>query len=225
VPTALGEPGSSFAPPVMGALAGLRVGYTTDLGGAFRVDPEVVSVLEEAGRLLVGSGASVFAAHPDLSLGEDTFRTLRAWHFQASFGDLLGRHPDDVKPSLAENIRAGEGLSGADVARAYQQRTALADTMHRFFQDHDLLLLPTSQVPPFPADQEYPTEVDGEPTTTYLDWMRSAYLITVTGCPALSIPAGHTPRGLPVGVQLVAPHGQDRRLLEIAAAFELARGW
>jgi amidase len=210
---------------VMGSLSGLRIGYSADLGGAFRVDPQVAAVLEEAGRLLVRSGASVYAAHPDLSLAEDTFRTLRAWHFQASYGDLLREHPDEIKQSLADNIRAGEDLSGADVARAYTQRSSLSGEMHRFFQDYDLLVLPTSQVPPFPIDQEYPTEIDGERMETYLDWMRSAYLITVTGCPAISLPAGHTPDGLPVGVQLVAPHGQDRRLLEIAAAYEIARGW
>ena len=59
---------------------------------------------------------------------------------------------------------------------------------------------------------------------TYLDWMRSAYFITVTGCPAISVPAGHTRDGLPVGIQIVAPHGADRRLLEVAAAFESAVG-
>jgi amidase len=171
---------------------------------------------------MVSNGASVFDAHPDLTGADDTFRTLRAWHFQAAYGDLLRRHPDAFKLSLADNIRAGERLSGADVARAFQQRTALSEAMRRFFTEYDVLLLPTSQVPPFPADQEYPTEIDGRPMETYLDWMRSAYLITVTGCPAISVPAGRTPDGLPVGVQLVGPHGQDRRLLEIASAFEAA---
>ena len=219
-PHALGEPGLAFAPPLQGSLAGLRVGYTVDLGGAFAVDPRVVAVLESAGRLLVRSGATVFDAHPDLSVGEDTFRTLRAWHFQARFGDQLRRQPEAFKVSLADNIRAGERLTGADVARAFEQRTGLAETMRQFFAEYDLLVLPVSQVPPFPADQEFPTEIDGLPMTSYLDWMRSAYLISVTGCPAISVPAGRTPEGWPVGVQLVAPHGQDRRLLEIAAAFE-----
>ncbi|MEZ5091631.1 amidase family protein [Nocardioides sp.] len=96
--------------------------------------------------------------------------------------------------------------------------------MRLFFADHDLLVLPVSQVPPFPADQEFPTEINGRPLETYLDWMRSAYFITVTGCPALSLPMGHTPDGLPVGVQLVAPHGADLRLLEIALALGDRRG-
>ena len=75
-------------------------------------------------------------------------------------------------------------------------------------------------MPPFPADQEYPADINGKPMATYLDWMRSAYFITVTGCPAISVPAGTTRDGLPVGVQIVAAHGADRRLLEVAAAFE-----
>ena len=94
--------------------------------------------------------------------------------------------------------------------------------MRRFFCEYDVLVLPVSQVPPFPADQEYPSAINGRPMESYLDWMRSAYLITVTGCPAISVPAGVTYDGLPVGVQIVAPHGADRWLLEIAAAFEAA---
>ncbi len=99
---------------------------------------------------------------------------------------LLAEHPDAFKPSLADNIRAGESLTGADVARAYTQRTALAERMREFFDGYDVLVLPVSQVPPFPADQEFPTEINGRPMATYLDWMRAAYFITVTGCPAIS---------------------------------------
>jgi amidase len=221
-PLALGDPGVTFAPPLAGTLRGLRVAYSLDLGGAFEVDASVAAVVEQAGRLFARSGASVFAAWPDLATAEDTFRTLRAWHFQASYGALLARHPDAFKQSLADNIRAGESLTGADVARAYAQRTRLAESMRVFFQAYDVLVLPVSQVPPFPADQEFPTSINGRPMATYLDWMRSAYFITVTGCPAISMPAGLTPDGLPVGVQIVAPHGAERRLLEIAAAFESA---
>lgn len=227
-PHALGDPGATFAPLLLadGAtpLAGLRVALSPDLGGAFAVDPEVRRVVAEAGALLAGAGAHVDDAHPRLDEAEDTFRTLRAWHFQAKFGALLEAHPDGFKQSLADNIRAGEHLTGRDVARAYAQRTALSERMREFFTSYDVLVLPVSQVPPFPADQEFPTHVDGQEMATYLDWMRSAYYVTVTGCPAISVPAGTTRDGLPVGVQIVAPHGADRRLLEVAAGFEAVAG-
>ena len=217
-PLALGDPGSAFAPPVSGSLAGLRVALSVDLGGAFEVDDEVAAVVSSSAPVF----GSVTDAYPDLSEADDTFRTLRAWHFQAKFGALLAAHPDAFKQSLADNIRAGESLTGADVARAYAQRTTLAERMREFFETYDVLVLPVSQVPPFPADQEFPTSINGRPMSSYLDWMRAAYFITVTGCPAISVPFGTTSDGLPVGVQIVAAHGRDRFLLEVAAAFEAA---
>jgi amidase len=221
-PQALGDPGSVFAPPLAGSLAGLRIALSTDLGGAFEVDDEVAGVVSASAAVFAGAGASVSSAHPDLAEADDTFRTLRAWHLQAKLGARLAEKPESFKQSLADNIRLGETLSGADVARAYTQRTALSERMRHFFASYDALVLPVSQVPPFPADQEFPAAINGRPMETYLDWMRAAYLITVTGCPAISVPAGHTRDGLPVGIQIVAPHGADRRLLEIAAAFEAA---
>jgi amidase len=221
-PQALGDPGAVFAAPLSGSLLGLRVALSTDLGGAFEVDDEVASVVSSSASVFASAGASVSAAHPDLALADETFRTLRAWHLQAKLGPLLRQHPDSFKQSLADNIRLGEGLTGADVALAYRQRTALGEAMRHFFASYDVLVLPVSQVAPFPADQEYPSAINGRPMATYLDWMKSAYFITVTGCPAISVPAGRTASGLPVGIQIVAPHGADRRLLEVAAAFEAA---
>jgi amidase len=220
VPLALGDPGSTFGSLLPLSLAGLRVALSVDLGGAFEVDHEVAAVVESA----AATFDRVTAAHPDLPEADDTFRTLRAWHFQAKFGLLLADNPDAFKPSLADNIRAGEALTGADVARAYHQRTMLAERMRAFFESYDVLVMPVSQVPPFPADQEFPTAINGRPMDSYLDWMRSAYFITVTGCPAISVPFGHTASGLPVGIQIVAAHGRDRFLLEVAAAVEAAVG-
>jgi amidase len=224
VPTALGDPGTAFTTPPDVTLSGLRVALSADLGGLLEVDSEVRRVVEEAGAALADAGSVVDAAYPDLAEADDTFRTLRAWLFQAGFGDLLAAHPEAFKPSLADNIRAGESLTGADVARAYTGRTALSERMRGFFESYDVLVLPTSQVPPFPADQEYPQEINGRPMATYLDWMRSAYVITATGCPAISVPAGQTADGLPVGVQFVAPFGADARLLGVARAFERLSG-
>jgi amidase len=224
-PLALGDPGSAFAPPVGGSLRGLRIALSLDLGGAFEVDHDVAEVVASAGPTLAGAGASVTDAYPVLPEAEDTFRTLRAWHFQATLGDLLAADPGAFKASLADNIRAGEHLTGADVARAYAGRTSLAERMREFFTSFDVLVLPAAQVPPFPADQEFPEAINGKPMSTYLDWMRACYYITVTGCPALSVPWGRTHDGLPVGVQIVAAHGADRFLLEVAAGVEsTARG-
>ena len=178
----------------------------------------------EASWSRLAAGSTVTDASPDLSEAEDTFRTLRAWGFQSTFGAMLASDPDKFKDSLAANIRAGESLSGADIARAYAQRTTLGDRMRTFFADHDVLVMPVSQVPPFGADEEFPQLINGRSQDTYLDWMRAAYFITSTGCPAISLPAGFTPEGWPVGIQIVAPHNQDRRLLEIAHAFEQSSG-
>jgi amidase len=224
VPTASQTPGTAFAPPLSGDLRGLRIAHTVDLGGAFEVDHRVRDVVTAQSAVLADAGAAVAAAHPDLGRAESTFRTLRAWLFDHAFGDILAKQPDAFKPSLADNIRAGADLTGRDVARAYTDRTRLTERMARFFESYDLLVLPVSQVPPFSADLEYPSEINGRPQHTYLDWMRSAYFITVTGCPAVSVPAGFTPEGWPVGLQLVGPIGGDRRLLEIAAAYERLTG-
>ncbi len=224
VSTSSETPGSFFAPPVDGSLAGLRVALSPDLGGAFAVEPEVAAVVEAAGEVFTSGGAAVTSAHPSLDEAEDTFRTLRAWLFWQLYGDLLQQHPDGFKESLAVNIRAGQGLSGDDVWRGYTQRTELENRMTEFFADHDVLVMPVSQVPPFPADMEFPATVNGVEMEYYLDWMRAAYFISMTGCPAISVPGGFTPDGLPVGVQIVAPPRAERRLLEVARAFEQATG-
>ena len=227
-PQALGDPGATFAPPLV-RLPGRPPGRALRrprrrLRGRRTRSPSVVA---SAGPVFAAAGATVVEDHPVLAEADDTFRTLRAWHLQAKFGLMLAAAPVGVQASLADNIRAGESLTGADVARAYSQRTALSERMREFFagaDGYDVLVLPTAQVPPFPADQEFPTSINGRPMASYLDWMRAPYLITVTGCPAISVPFGTTSDGLPVGLQLVAPHGRDRRLLEIAAALEAVVG-
>ena len=216
----LEAPGSSFAPPIEGTLAGLRVALSPDLGGAFEVDTQVAGIVNAQGEVLADAGAHVDAEHLDLSGAETVFRTLRAWTFQARFHTLLAKRPDGFKPSLADNIRAGESLTGHDIAAAYRRLTSIAEKVRLFFERYDLLVLPVSQVPPFDAEEEFPATINGQAQETYLDWMRSAFLITVTGCPAISLPAGFTREGWPVGVQLVAAPKEERRLLEVAHAFE-----
>ncbi len=221
-PLSLESPGATFAPPLHGDLAGVRVGLSVDLGGAFPVDDAVADVVRRQGAVLEAAGAVVEEAAPVLQRADAAFRTLRAWLFHTRFRALLDKRPDAFKPSLRANIEEGAGLTGEDVARAYRQLTSVHDRMRAFFETYDLLALPVSQVPPFSVEEEFPTVVAGVPQEGYLDWMRSAYLITVTGCPAISVPAGFTPQGWPVGLQLVGPFRGERRLLELAHSFEQA---
>ncbi|HEX3309356.1 MAG TPA: amidase family protein, partial [Streptosporangiaceae bacterium] len=123
-------------------------------------------------------------------------------------------------------IEKGVALGGEQVAAA---RAGHAEIFRRFASflaggRYEVLALPTVQVVPFPVEQEWVTEINGEPMTTYIDWMRSCSRITVTAHPAVSVPAGLTAAGLPVGLQLVGRYGADRRLLEIAAAIMELRG-
>jgi amidase len=77
-------------------------------------------------------------------------------------------------------------------------------------------------VPPFSHELEYVQEINGVKLDSYIDWMTICCAITVTGCPAISVPAGFTPGGLPVGLQIVGKPRGDLALLRIAHAFEAA---
>ncbi len=222
VPISLDDPGAAFAAPLPERLDGLRVAWAPDLGGRVRVDPAITAVLSESVAVFEELGATVEPDCPDLSGADDVFGTLRAWVFDATFSDLIRRHPDQVKETLRWNASLGAKLTGADLARAEQAHTALYQRVIDFFDRYDVLLAPTTQVLPFPVELEYPTEVDGEPLHDYLAWMRSCTLITPTGCPALSVPGGFTDDGLPVGLQVITPPRADRRVLEVGHAFEQA---
>ena len=170
-------------------------------------------------------GATVEQDCPDLSGADEAFGVLRAWLFEASYGDLVRRHPDKVKETIRWNAARGAELTGADVGRAEVAHNRLYERVVDFFDRYDVLLAPTTQVLPFPVEQEYPTSVNGVEFSDYLGWMRSCTLISATGCPALSVPGGFTPEGLPVGLQVVAAPRADRRVLEVGHAFEQATGF
>lgn len=209
-----------FAQPLDRDLSGLRVAWTPDLGGLVDVEPEVREVLAAQLGTFERLGCEVTEVCPDLSGADDAFRVLRAWQFTVQFGDLLETHRQELKPSLVWNIEEGFRLDAAAVARAEQQRANVYHRVREFFEEYDVLLTPVSQVAPFPAEEEFPATVDHQPQATYLDWMRSAYLISVTGSPALSVPGGFTTDGRPVGLQIIGPHRDDLRVLQVGHAFE-----
>lgn len=222
VPIALDDDPAAFTARLPERLDGLRVAWAPDLGGRVTVDPTIVSVLAASVPVFEELGATVDDACPDLSGADEVFGTLRAWLFEATFGDLVRKHPDEVKDSIRWNTELGAKLSGPDLARTETAHTKLYERMVAFFERYDVLLAPTTQVLPFPVEMEYPTEIAGVPQDNYLEWMRSCTIVSATGCPALSVPGGFTDQGLPVGLQVIGPPRADRRVLEAGHAFEQA---
>lgn len=200
--------------------AGLRIAFAPTLGGRIPVSREVLDVLEPQAAALSALGAHVELDCPDLDGSEEVFRVLRAACFDSLWGDQLAAEPDAFNHFLAWNIREGGKLSGRDVMRAEEGMTRLIREAASFFDRYDLVIAPASQLAPFDVGIEYPTEIDGQPLETYLDWMRAPYLFTPLGLPALSVPAGFTPAGLPVGLQMIGARGSDARLLHLASSFE-----
>jgi amidase len=226
VPGSLAAPGSAFAPPLPDVPRGLRVAWAPDLGGRIPVDQAVRDVLAAVPDTVTQElGASVQPACPDLAAADEVFDVFRAWHFLTSHGAAVREHPDQVKQTIQWNVARGARLSAADLGRAEVLRAELHGAVVSFFESYDILLAPTTQVPPFDIDIEYPTEVDGTPQPSYVGWMRSCSLISATGCPAMSVPAGFTADGLPVGLQVVAAPGADAAVLAFGHAYEQATGW
>jgi amidase len=229
VPLALDQPPPALTDPaqVRGLLAvdlsGIRIAWSADLG--LPVEPEVVGVLAPARQVLAGLGAAVTDAAPDLSGADEAFRTYRALRFATAFGDLLRAYPDQLGANVAWNTERGLELTVADLSRAATLRAGLADRVAAFFAEFDVLACPVSQVAPFDVALDWVHEINGKPLQTYLDWMASAYLISATGLPAISVPAGFTSGGLPVGLQLVGRRRGDWDLLAVARAFEAATGY
>jgi amidase len=221
-PIALETPGSRFAEPLDFDPAGLRVAFSPDLGGAVPVEPEVAAAVQSAAQVFAGLGAEVTEACPSFTDADEVFRTLRAWSFEATFGALEAQSPGQFKATLRDNIAQGRALTGPDLARAEQLHTVLFHRVRQFFGRYDILLLPVSQVLPFDVGLEYPGEINDVPMTDYLDWMRSAYLVSATGCPAASVPAAFSAGGLPIGVQIVGPHRADFAVLQAGHVFEQA---
>ncbi|MEO7908258.1 MAG: amidase [Roseiflexaceae bacterium] len=220
-PIALAEPGSRFAQPLDRNFRGTRMAWSRDLGG-LPIDPRVTAVIDAQRHTFEQLGCTIEDREPDFADADEIFKVLRAWSFESSHGELLRTQRDQLKDTVIWNIEAGMLLSGSDIARAERQRTALYQHMHKFMETYEFLICPVSQVPPFDVTQPYIREINGVPMETYIDWMRSCYYISVTGHPAISVPCGFTPEGLPVGVQIVGRHQDELGVLQLAYAFEQA---
>ncbi len=223
-PLSLSEPGSVFFQPLDREFDGARVAWSKDLGG-LPVDRRVTEVIEGGRHVFESLGCRVEEAEPDLADADEVFKILRAWRFELAYGELLKKRRGEMKDTVVWNIEEGARLSGPEVAWAERRRAELYQGAREFMDAHEFLVLPVSQVPPFEVGLRYPTEINGQPMETYIDWMKSCYLVTVMGLPAISVPCGFTPEGLPVGVQIVGRPRDDLGVLQLAHAFEGATGY
>ena len=218
-PVSIAEPGSIFGKSLKRSFRKVRVAWTKDFGG-LPVEPEVTAVLEKQRAVFKSLGCIVEEACPDFSGATEAFETLRAVSFAMRFAPLLETHRAQLKDTVIWNIEQGLALDGAKVARAERLRTELYQRLRAFLERYEFLLGPVNQLPPFPVETEYPTEIAGVKLHNYLDWMKSCYYITITSHPAISVPAGFTPGGLPVGLQIVGRYRDDFGVLQLAHAFE-----
>jgi len=221
------DPGSYPSEPstFMQALArdfrAAKIAWCPDLGG-LPLDPQVRDVIDRQRMTLEDLGCIVEHASFDFRDADDVFVTIRRWRSWILLGELLKLHRHAIKPEAIEEIEAGASLTSADVARAMTRHAALLNRFRQFQDAHEFLACTVSQVPPFDASNDWPHAIDGVQMDTYIDWMKSAYWISTTFSPAISVPAGFTASGLPVGLQLVGRPHADFSVLQLAHAFEQA---
>jgi amidase len=218
-PISIAQPGSLFTQALERDFRGVRIAWSRDLGG-LPVDVGVLNALSGGRAVLEKLGATVDDATPDLSDADEVFRVLRAYQFHLSYGELLKTERQRMKDTVIWNIEEGAKLSGADVGRAEVKRTELYHRVRSFMEQYEFLAAPVVQVPPFDVNTPWVSEINGQKLHTYLDWMKSCYLISATGLPALSVPCGFTPDGLPVGLQLIGRHQDELGVLQLGYAFQ-----
>ncbi|MFJ2619344.1 amidase [Glutamicibacter sp. NPDC087344] len=211
--------GSDFGTPVPN-LKGVRIGYSFDFGLGLPIEPEIIQVLRQNLAVFEAAGAILEEATIDFSDADEVFGNVRAFDFATGLGDLVRAHGEVIKPEVRWNVQKGWDLDGAAMMSTMAARTRLERAVQHFFSRYDMFLSPAAQVLPFDASMRWPKDIAGTTAETYLDWMRSACLLSAASLPVIAMPAGFTQAGLPVGWQLAANHYQDVQLLDWAAGFE-----
>ena len=218
-PLSLEPPAQSYRSAAEEPKLPARIGYSASLGIA-PVEPRVAAICAQAAQWFAGQGVTVDEACPDLTGAQDVFQAHRADLFVTGRQPLLEQHREQLKPEVIWNIEKGIDMPLGALAAAKRRRVELYQNVLDFFETYDLLLSPTVMVAPFDVNIRYLTEVEGTKFDNYVDWLMHTYAITLTACPAISVPCGFTDDGLPVGLQIVAPPQREDRLLSFAAAFE-----
>lgn len=219
-PLSMEEPAEGFQAALERDPGPIRIGFSEDQNGFCAVEPEVRAVLRAAMQAVQGEGLVVEEACPDLPALYETYTTLRGMHYASVVARLPAEVQQHFKPTLQINRDQGLALTAEQIHDAARARTDIYNRMRRFLGEHDVLAIPVVGIAAQPVEQEYPPFVDGTPIEDYVDWLRFSFLSVVTSLPALSMPAGFTEAGLPVGLQLIGPARGEARLLQVALAVE-----
>ena len=207
-------------------IRGKRIAWTGDFKGFIPCEPGVLETCRTALKTFENLGCVVEEAIPDYPLEKvwQAFIRLRGWQ---QGGGLLAFYNDParrplLKPEAVYEIETGLKLSAADIMADSIVRSEWGQAVRQLFDRYDYLIAPTAQLFPFQAEETWPREVAGHRMQTYHEWMKGVCLVTMAGCPALAVPAGFSAKGLPIGVQIVAPVHQELACLQLGAAYEAA---
>ena len=228
VPLSLEGDGSEFQRRLQRSFQGTRIAWGADLKGFTPCEAGVLEICRKAVQTLESLGCIVEEAAPDFdfdALWRATIR-LRGWQQGATIQDYYEDPAKRalLKPEALYEIETGMRQSARDITAASVVRTRWSQTVRKFLERYDFLVLPTAQVFPFEITRQWPREIAGQKMQTYHEWMKAALLVTMSGCPALAAPAGFSDTGLPMGIQLIAPNRQEFGCLQLAYAYESALG-
>jgi amidase len=222
-PLSIAEDGARFRAPIDRSFKDVRVAWWRGLGG-IPVEPEIRRTIDAHRRTFEQLGCIVEDAEPDFAGVDIAFPTLRYTANHPTYSALVREHPEWVKDTIRFEVAEAEKLTAVDVGRAMARQTKMYDDTRKFFERYEYFVLPVTQVSPFDVDTPYPTRVNDVAMATYVDWMRSCWYVTFMATPAISVPAGFTTSGLPIGIQIVGRHRDEWSVLQLAHAFEQATG-
>jgi amidase len=204
----------------------VRVGWLADLSGHLPMEAGILECCEQGLRRLERCGCTVESMRADLAPEEvwQAWLTWRRWLVAARIAPHLANPQNRalIKPEALWEHDQAASLSGAEVYRASVQRSAFYHRLLALFEHCEFLALPTAQVWPFDASQRWPTSIAGREMDTYHRWMEVTIYATFAGLPCISVPAGFSPTGLPMGIQLMGRPRDDLGVLQLAHAYEQA---
>ena len=221
--TSLEAPPQDYASQLPADMRGKRIAFSPDLGHA-RVDEDVAKLVAGAVRAFEEMGATVESIMPAWGpVGPELFD----FFWPATFSGRLRFLPeweDRLDPGLVAMIKTAKDLKVSEFMVMRERRFAYCQSIHEFFQDWDFLLTPAVSTPAFPAHLLQPAHWPQHPWDG-LSWAQFSYPFNWAGNPAVSVPCGFTPGGLPVGLQIVGRRFDDLGVLQASYAFEQARPW